>query len=279
MRYRHRHRSITINILLFEWQYLTFFMIKFLIIIINLLIQFPLIAQDKTVFINYKANQDKNQSDNHKHWFYSDKVLIYSEDVHKMPLEITIWEEGKFVKTSDTIRYKKQFMEAYQATLNAYSGVKQPIKVRYYNSNIVRRTQFNIGSNANKYLVIDTLNEMSNWELLNDTMTIMGFACQKAVTVYRGTKYFAYFAPSLKYPAGPMNFRGLPGLILKVISESGKTGYYASEIQMPYNGIIPKFESDGIIISQKEYLKLAEEENKKSLMNLNNIMTRPNIKQ
>ena len=53
-----------------------------------------------------------------------------------------------------------------------------------------------------------------NWEIQDDTITIAGYVCQKAVCYYRGRSYEAWFASEIPISEGPWKFHGLPGLIL-----------------------------------------------------------------
>ena len=55
-----------------------------------------------------------------------------------------------------------------------------------------------------------------NWQLYDETRTIMGYLCQKATTRFRGRDFVAWFAPEIPISNGPWKFGGLPGLILKV---------------------------------------------------------------
>ena len=55
-----------------------------------------------------------------------------------------------------------------------------------------------------------------NWEIREDTMTIAGYACQKAVCDYRGRSYEAWFASEIPISEGPWKFYGLPGLIIRL---------------------------------------------------------------
>lgn len=55
-----------------------------------------------------------------------------------------------------------------------------------------------------------------DWELFDDTLTIIGYLCQKAVCRFRGRDYTAWFALDIPISNGPWKFGGLPGLILKI---------------------------------------------------------------
>lgn len=55
-----------------------------------------------------------------------------------------------------------------------------------------------------------------NWELKNDTSTILSYLCQKAIVTFRGRTYEAWFTQDIPINNGPWKFAGLPGLILKI---------------------------------------------------------------
>jgi len=61
----------------------------------------------------------------------------------------------------------------------------------------------------------DDISDM-NWIIKKDTMTILSYLCQKAVTTFRGRIYEAWFTNEVPINNGPWKFRGLPGLIMKV---------------------------------------------------------------
>ncbi|GHT44005.1 hypothetical protein FACS189438_2230 [Bacteroidia bacterium] len=58
-------------------------------------------------------------------------------------------------------------------------------------------------------------NERPDWELLPDTMTILSYPCQKAVCLFKGRTYEAWYTSEIAKSDGPWKLHGLPGLILK----------------------------------------------------------------
>lgn len=55
-----------------------------------------------------------------------------------------------------------------------------------------------------------------DWEIMDDTLRIEDYLCQKAVCHYGGRTWVAWFTDELPFNDGPWKFCGLPGLILKV---------------------------------------------------------------
>ena len=60
------------------------------------------------------------------------------------------------------------------------------------------------------------------WKILPETKDILGYACQKAITTFRGRNYEAYFAIIDGATGGPWKFNGLPGVILEIESTDGE---------------------------------------------------------
>ncbi len=59
------------------------------------------------------------------------------------------------------------------------------------------------------------------WNLLEDTLTISGYLCRKAQTIYGGRTWHAYYTEDIPSSAGPWKLNGLPGLILKAEDGEG----------------------------------------------------------
>jgi GLPGLI family protein len=72
--------------------------------------------------------------------------------------------------------------------------------------------QFAFGGN---YIYNENTPEFK-WAIDKDTMTLLGYTCQKATTTFRGRNYTAWFATDIPSNNGPWKFGGLPGLILKI---------------------------------------------------------------
>lgn len=72
------------------------------------------------------------------------------------------------------------------------------------------------------------------WELLSDTMNILGQRCLAAKTDFRGRTYIAYYSPQYITNEGPWKFGGLPGLILDVKSTDNYIEYRAVKIVENY---------------------------------------------
>jgi GLPGLI family protein len=99
---------------------------------------------------------------------------------------------------------------------------------------------------------IDTLNSFQ-WKIMSDTITILGYVCQKATANFRGRNWIAWFTTALPYDNGPLKFGGLPGLILKLEDIKNNFNFIATTIQKPK-------ETPIIIIDKKGYSKFKRNE-------------------
>lgn len=64
------------------------------------------------------------------------------------------------------------------------------------------------------YLYEETF-PIQKWLLVDDTLTVCGYHCNKATTEYGGRKWTAWYTTELPLPYGPWKLFGLPGLILQ----------------------------------------------------------------
>ena len=80
-----------------------------------------------------------------------------------------------------------------------------------------RKNEIRVKDNVSIYPFVFT-DELrpQNWEIQNDTTTILGYASQKATCHHRGRDWVAWFTPEIPISEGPWKFYGLPGLITKI---------------------------------------------------------------
>lgn len=66
--------------------------------------------------------------------------------------------------------------------------------------------------------------EIYDWELQEETKEILGYRCKKATTTLERIglqlEIVAWYAPEIEVSDGPRDYRGLPGLILEIESNS-----------------------------------------------------------
>lgn len=101
-------------------------------------------------------------------------------------------------------------------------------------------------------------NPQFNWKLTNDTLTISGMKCQKAVGHWKGRDYSAWFCPKLPFSSGPWKFGGLPGLILTVSDSKEQIKFEVVDLKINKNKTKTiQLPNDRLTrVTQKEYNRL-----------------------
>ena len=108
-----------------------------------------------------------------------------------------------------------------------------PSNMTYYSYGRINPTNFLIEKKEGKVITYEPLNgtalsgnnelfyyEQSaddlNWNILQDTLTIHGFLCQKATLFWEGRVWEAWFTMEIPVADGPYKFFRLPGLIISI---------------------------------------------------------------
>jgi GLPGLI family protein len=80
--------------------------------------------------------------------------------------------------------------------------------------------------NAGRYIVEASYRPLQ-FDLLKDSMVILGYTCYKAVPVdqLQNNSYTYWYAPALKYGISVFGFNGLPGLVLAVEIKNDRQRY------------------------------------------------------
>jgi GLPGLI family protein len=69
-----------------------------------------------------------------------------------------------------------------------------------------------------------------DWQIKEDTATILGYLCQKAVGIFSGKTYEVWFTEEIPISNGPDKFGGLPGLIFRIEDSEKKISFRLNEI-------------------------------------------------
>jgi GLPGLI family protein len=239
---------------------------KYIILSILQLLSFFLYATAQNIPICYIKFKDYGTNiGTNNYWFYQDKLIMVREaNFRAIYLDgFPVLANGVMHTETDTLKYNKEFNEFINDLDRDNKKKPVNVKIRKYNSDTTKTSIFRTIMNTN-YILIDTVAKLNKWVIAEDTLTFMGYKCQKAIINYKQENYTAWFTTQLPYNAGPDVFRGLPGLILKICNQSETLGFEATEIHNPYKGIVPKFNSNGVTITRKEWVAIANEINRKS---------------
>lgn len=100
-----------------------------------------------------------------------------------------------------------------------------------------------------------------NWKIENENKYILGYACRKASTKFKGRTYEVWYATDIPISDGPYQLQGLPGLILEATDMEGIFHFEAIAInkkQMPIYLFDRK--SNLIKTSEKKYKEVEKNE-------------------
>lgn len=180
-------------------------------------------AQEKTGKALYEisAIQGKKQLE----MIFTSQKYIYSYKDNVTQKSISLKSES--IKGSqdsaDLLQKSKLFKEQL---------MKDPIQYWFGNlaSDEVLYTSYD--NSLKRYCVKDTL-KFITWTLEQDTAILMQQKCQKAIGNYNGAKYEAWYATSIPVSVAPLQFRGLPGLLLKVTNLNSKTSVTLVNLEWP----------------------------------------------
>lgn len=105
----------------------------------------------------------------------------------------------------------------------------------------------------------------NNWQLINETKTINGYLCYKALIQKKiplkktdnRIEVVAWYCPTIPLSYGAKEFGGLPGLILELHDD--KIVYLVSKINLDSNSKITLKEVKGKITKEEDFDKIVEE--------------------
>lgn len=77
------------------------------------------------------------------------------------------------------------------------------------------------------YFVYEEDGNLIDWEITDETDTVCGYECMKAVGEYGGRKWIVWFAAEIPVSMGPWKLGGLPGLIMAASDTEGVHNFKA----------------------------------------------------
>lgn len=78
-----------------------------------------------------------------------------------------------------------------------------------------------------------------DWKLINESKTVSGYACKKAITKYGNKNIIAWYTDEIPFQEGPYTFKGLPGLIVSLEDEKQYYSFLLKQLKQVKKPIIP----------------------------------------
>jgi GLPGLI family protein len=125
---------------------------------------------------------------------------------------------------SDSLKQSLEYLglsaaEIFEKTRKLQRGSSDQIYKDYSNSSI----NFVSKILNQDYWYAD--NCVQQWDLTQDTLTILNYICHKAVCDFRGREWIVWYTPEIPMKDGPWKLGGLPGLILKAEDSKGEFSF------------------------------------------------------
>lgn len=106
-----------------------------------------------------------------------------------------------------------------------------------------------------QYLTTEKL-DATQWTLHNEHATIAGHSCQKATGKQGGRGWIIWFTENLPTQFGPWRLHGLPGLILRAVSDDGIHSFECREVQSVKEDIVYNAPEGAVKCSRAKFVKL-----------------------
>lgn len=191
---------------------------KYFLILLLVLLNFCAFAQTLKGIVTYTAirgvGDDTELSDKvKKPRYYS---YAYSNDVSLLEL---ISKEGTKIDTVFVVdeRIETNSLKTVQTSIKSHeASFYKNFNTNLYRLEFSKRDKNQINKNVS---IRDTI-PVYNWSLENLNQTIAGYNCKKATTIKtvgsRAINIAAWYCEDLPISDGPMDYSGLPGMILQI---------------------------------------------------------------
>lgn len=110
-----------------------------------------------------------------------------------------------------------------------------------------------------EFLIKDDTKKLQ-WKIVGEAKQIAGQVCQKAVAMVDTAEVIGWFCPTIPVPAGPNGYGQLPGLILELSLDKGRTTITADSIALQaIDAAAFEAPKGGKVVTKMEYDKIVEE--------------------
>jgi GLPGLI family protein len=145
-----------------------------------------------------------------------------------------------------------------------FNGSKYIVMTDFKKDSIKSQVSLFRSGQQKTYIVEEKINKIK-WDIINEYKTISDFKTQKAIGVFRGRNYIAWFTNEIPIKYGPWKLNGLPGLILSVSDDKNEVMFSANIINIPFNNNSNtksdfQFKNDFDKISLTEYVKFKKQQ-------------------
>jgi GLPGLI family protein len=193
--------------------------------------------------------------------YYQLKSEIKQNSIIKSAESICVLQIGdNFSKFTDVSTLKLDSLKAEFAKIDFVGAKEMNLMFQYKplwtsvtikdfsNSNIIQ--QNTIHGRLYRY---EEQEPKLDWQLKNETKTILGYECKKAILHYRGRNYIAWYSSEIAINEGPYVFQNLPGMILELQDDDNYVHFTAVAIEKIPKSIYIVESSTLLKVSREKY--------------------------
>lgn len=170
--------------------------------------------------------------------------------------------------TSEASIYQKVNQEQEDEVMQeSAGGANVMIKMTEPNEiifcDLKNKTNFEQREFMSRTFLVEAKTDTVQWKLTGNQKAILEYSCMEAELVGAKKKTIAWFAPAIPVSTGPDGYVGLPGLILAMDIDNGKTTYTAQVVAFKEidASLIAK-PKEGKKVSKQEFRKIVDEKMK-----------------
>jgi GLPGLI family protein len=227
-------------------------------------------AQPQQGKINYQVLYPDNPEFRVYTMWFTQQDYIYGFNSMKQD-ETGPGAQSKYKDVADSIKHRET-----EDKFKANAAKRKQYWYGEIGNNVVVYSSFD--NTDKRYCVRDTVSFVE-WQLLTDTMTVDNILCQKATGKYKEMEYTAWFAPSIPVSGCIMQFRGLPGLLIKAINHTTKVVIEMMDLEWPVRSpvaIAPC--SNAPFVSKQEMTDMMYKQNARQQAQLDNLRKKNRVR-
>jgi GLPGLI family protein len=205
---------------------------SFFIILMTISINSFITAQDLQITYSCKKKYKIDEilkMEGHKFPEEQKELLLSMKDLHdNYQISFILVQKNfasKFFPKSGTTESVKNETEGGKKSY--YMELKDDEVYKEFSSNVLLATKHKHGRT---FYIRDSFPNFC-WNFTSETKEILGYSCTKAtINDYYGDEIIAWFTSTIPIPNGPVEFGGLPGVILELTTKTLK--YEAIELHL-----------------------------------------------
>lgn len=208
---------------------------RYLLLVLSFFVEFTVYAQEKAIAKVHYIFEHVNDT------AQREQPLVF-ETITYLGNIGSFFTEGSTLNAQEVMR--KQFLSANFDGNIVIEKRADPLR-NYYIIIPSKAEIFEVHNIAGENFVTKIDYDVPSWTIEDDTSTIGGYLCQKAVTTFKGRNYTAWFTAELPFSFGPWKLHGLPGLILAAKDDK-------EEVTFKYGGFEKVDSEDAKLIAAPE---------------------------